>query len=114
MYEYKILVRLRKTCIKSKGYTQYGNCQICNEKFSQLCIEASQNIKGKKNVVFIFCKDCYSVVNDICSKFVYNKTIYDYETSYHISDKPIPIKDIKFANIYYKLHFIIGTKFIML
>ena len=59
MYEYQILVRLKKTCIKSKDHIQYGNCQVCSEKYSQRCIEASQNIKGKKNTVFIFCNDCY-------------------------------------------------------
>ena len=53
MYEYQILVRLKKTCIKNKGHIQYGNCQVCSEKYSQRCIEGSQNIKGKKNTVFM-------------------------------------------------------------
>ena len=113
MYEYQILVRLKKTSIKSKGHIQYGNCQVCKEKYSQLCIEASQNIKGKKNIVFIFCNDCYSVVNDICSKFVYNKNMYDYETSYHINDRPIVTQNTILNRSIYKVPFIIGTRLIM-
>ena len=114
MYEYQILVRLKKTCIKNKGHIQYGNCQVCSEKYSQRCIEASQNIKGKKNTVFIFCNDCYSVVNDICCRFVYNKNIYDYETSYHINDRPIVTHNmVRPSNIYYKVPFIIGARLIM-
>lgn len=86
MQEQQILVRLKTTTIKTKGFNQYGKCQICNEKYSQWCIEAS--LYNKHNV-FIFCKDCFLEVNDICCKFVYNKTVYSYEIAYHINEKPI-------------------------
>jgi hypothetical protein len=115
MYEYQILVRVKKTTIRSKGYSQYANCQICNEKYSQLCVEAesSQNKEGKNNVVFVFCNDCYLVVNDICSKFVYNKNVYHYEKSYHINDKPIKKKK-KCSFISHDIFpFVIGNRLIM-
>jgi hypothetical protein len=89
MIEYQILVRLKKTSIKRKGFFQYGNCQICNEKYAQRCIEASNRAEG---IVFIFCNDCYSNVNDVCCKFIYNTKVYEYETSYHINEKPIKKK----------------------
>ena len=41
--EYQILVRLKSTNIKSNCGNWYGNCQICNEKFSQQCVEGSCN-----------------------------------------------------------------------
>ena len=107
------MVRLKKTRIKSKGYIQYGNCQICNEKYSQRCIEASaeDSTNNKPNsIVFIFCNDCYLAVDDICSKFVFNKKNYDYEASYNINDKPIkrPNSNINFTcNV---IPFIAGNK----
>ena len=109
MYEYQILVRIKPTNIKTgrRGY-QYGKCQICNENYSQHCIEASTYNKKIDNIVFILCKDCSTVVNDICAKFVYEKKIYNYETSYHINDRPI--KKIKIYALSYKIPFIIGNK----
>jgi formate dehydrogenase maturation protein FdhE len=89
MIEYQILVRLKKTSIKKKGLIQYGKCQVCGEKYSQRCIEASHHAEG---FVFIFCNDCYLQVNDVCTKFIYNKKIYEYESSYHINEKPIKKK----------------------
>jgi hypothetical protein len=89
MEEYQILVRLKKTSIKKRGFMQYGNCQICCEKYSQRCIEASDNAQG---IVFIFCNDCYLQVNDICSMFIYYKKIYQYETSFHLNDRPVKKK----------------------
>ena len=35
MYECQILVRLKNTTIQNKYGKQYGNCQVCNEKYSQ-------------------------------------------------------------------------------
>lgn len=118
MYECQILVRLKNTTIQNKYGKQYGNCQVCNEKYSQYCIEASQSIKGRNNILFIFCYDCYLVVNDICSKFVYNKKIYNYDGCYHLNDENVPIQ-IKqpipihsFSNFEYTIPFIIGNKLI--
>ena len=116
MYEYQILVRLKNTTIQNKYGKQYGNCQVCNEKYSQHCVTASQSIKGRNNILFIFCYDCYLVVNDICSKFVYNKKIYNYDGCYHLNDVPIqikqPIKIRSFSNFDYTIPFIIGNKLI--
>jgi hypothetical protein len=103
MQEHQILVRLKKTSIKKRGFMQYGNCQICCEKYSQRCIEASEGI------VFIFCNDCYLQVNDICSRFIYNKKIYQYETSYHLNDRPIKKKK-KCGFCFSYFPFIVGTK----
>ena len=105
MHECQILVRLKKRCVKNKYGKQYGNCQICNQKHSYNCVEASAHNKRDEFIVFIFCEDCYSAVNDICSKFVYNKNIYSYEKSYHIKDNPIK-KRCKF--VFSVVPFIIG------
>jgi hypothetical protein len=93
MLEYQILVRLKKTSIKRKGFVQYGKCQICGEKYSQRCIEASNH---NDRFIFIFCNDCHLQVNDVCTKFIYNKKVYEYETSYHINEKPIKKKKCGF------------------
>jgi formate dehydrogenase maturation protein FdhE len=106
MQEYQILVRLKKTTIKRKGFVQYGNCQICGEKYSQRCIEASYRTEG---IVFIFCNDCYSNVNDVCSKFIYNKKIYEYESSYHIDEKPIKKKK-KCGFCFNFIPFVVGNR----
>ena len=108
MYEYQILVRLKHTNIKSVSGRWYGNCQICNEKFSQQCIEGSSNT-SKGNVVFILCKDCFTVTNDICSKFIYNNMVYHFETSYHINDRP-KTKKKKYFTHYNSMPLIVGNK----
>jgi len=111
MHECQILVRLKKTFIKKKHGEQYGNCQICNEKHSRNCIEASSHDKFADFIVFLFCNDCYFVVNDICSRFVFNKQIYNFENSYHIREKPIKKKICKCSSFsYLKFPFIIGNK----
>jgi hypothetical protein len=109
MEEYQILVRLKKTNIKRKGFMQYGNCQICCEKYSQRCIEASNRAEG---IVFIFCNDCYSQVNDICSKFIYNKKVYEYETAYHIDDKPFKKKK-KCGVCFNSIPFLLGNRVVI-
>ena len=107
--EYQILVRLKSTNIKSNCGNWYGNCQICNEKFSQQCVEGSCN-KYIDNIVFILCNDCFAVVNDICSKFVYNNVVYHFEKSYHINDRLMKMK-IKKKFIHYSIiPFIAGNK----
>ena len=115
MHEYQILARLKQTTIKSNRGNWYANCQICNEKYSQQCIEASTIAynKSRDNMVFILCKDCFTVVNDLCSKFVYNNIVYQFETSYHINDRPIKMKmkiRKKNANHYVRIPFITGNK----
>ena len=90
MHEYKVLVRLNSIRIK-KGYydNYYGNCQICNEKHSQEFIEGSYN---NNKAIFVFCKDCYSAVNDICSEFKLNGISYQYERVYNINNLSIKKK----------------------
>jgi hypothetical protein len=84
MQEYKVSVRLRNISIKKWNYNKfYGNCQICNEKYSQEFIEGSYN---NNRAIFVFCKDCYLVVNDICSEFKLNGISYQYERVYNINN----------------------------
>lgn len=84
MLEYKVSVRLNNIHIKKGNYNSYyGNCQICNEKHSQEFIEASYN---NVRAVFVFCKDCYEVVNDICSVFKLDGVSYQYENVYNIKN----------------------------
>lgn len=102
MIEYQILVRLNKTRIaKGRDKNIYGNCQVCNDKNGQFCIEASRNDGYKMHNVFIFCADCYSVLNDICSIFVYKKFTYTFEDSYHISENPVKTKNKWYHKKYY-------------
>ena len=111
MQECQILVRLKKTSIRKKYGEQYGNCQICNEKYSRNCIETSSQDKFDEIIVFIFCNDCHFVVNDICSRFVFNKQIYNFEKSYHIREKPIQEKFCKCSSYSYNIFpFIIGNR----
>jgi len=114
MCEHQILIRLKHTNIKSISGNWYGNCQICNEKFSQQCVEGSCN-KSIDNVVFILCNDCFAAVNDICSKFVHNNIVYHFETSYHINDRLRRMKMKKKKKKKYFIHyitipFIVGNK----
>ena len=103
MIEYQILTRLNTTVLKRKGKDRqlYGNCQVCNDKYGQLCIEASLSNNSKKHTVFIFCSDCHSALNDISAVFIYKKKIYTYEDSYHISENPIKLKTKWYCNKYY-------------
>jgi len=103
MIEYQILVRLNKTQIrKGKDKNIYGICQVCSDRYGQFCIEASSsNCRQKINVVFIFCKECHTALNDICTIFIYKKNTYSYEDTYHISENPVKIKCRWFYNKYY-------------
>ena len=84
MLEYKVSVRLNNNRIKKGSYNSYyGNCQICSEKYSREFIEASYN---NSRAIFVFCKDCYTVVNDICSVFKLNGISYQYERVYNINN----------------------------
>jgi hypothetical protein len=102
MTEYQILVRLNKTIIiKDNTNKFYGNCQVCSDKNGEHCIEASQYPSCKTHIVFIFCKDCHSALNEICSVFIYKKNNYVYEDSYHINENPILKKRRWIYNKYY-------------
>jgi hypothetical protein len=102
MIEYQILVRLNKTRItKGRDKELYGNCQVCNDICGQYCIEASRYPVCKIHCVFLFCKDCHAVLNEICSVFIYKKNVYTYEDSYHISESPIRQKYKWYCNTYY-------------
>ena len=84
MQEYKVSVTLKSIYIKKGNYNNYyGNCQICSEKQSREFIEASYN---NSRAIFVFCKDCYTVVNDICSVFKLNGISYQYERVYNINN----------------------------
>ena len=87
MLEHQILVRLNKN--KNKFWKgNYGNnCQLCKEKNPQFCIEASPVKLKDKKCVFVFCRDCYLSVNDICSKFIFNKKMYVYDHGFKLSEK---------------------------
>ena len=101
MLEYRILVRLNKTRFrKGQDKKLYGNCQACKDKYGLYCIEASTN-SMKKNIVFLFCKDCYAVLNDICCVFIFKKKTYLYEDGYPISENPIQQKWNWHSNRYY-------------
>ena len=91
MIEYRILVRLNKTFIRKKREDKklYGVCQVCSDRNAQYCIEASMCVDSRNHLVFVFCKDCHSALNDICSIFVYKNDEYTYEDSYHISENQI-------------------------
>lgn len=102
MIEYQILVRLHKTRItRGKDKMLYGNCQVCNDKFGAYCIEASMYLSCKTHIVFIFCKDCHSALNDICSIFIYKKKSYNFEDSYPINELSIKQKRNWYSNKYY-------------
>jgi hypothetical protein len=116
MIEHQILVRLNKNKHKFWKGKYCNTCQLCKEKNSQFCIEATPVKVKDKKCVFIFCRDCYLSVNDICSKFIYNKKIYAYDCGFHISEKynkntcnTVTIKKTKYI---YMFPFVSGRLFI--
>lgn len=102
MKEYQILTRLNKTRIaKGRDRRLYGNCQVCNDKFGQFCIEASRNDAYRIHCVFVFCVDCHSVLNEICSIFIYKKKKYTFEDSYPLYNSPFKQTTRWFRERYY-------------